>query len=96
MDGTRTGWWNEGVERKATLSTDIVKVGDPEQKERIKALAVYSGPVFVRTPNGCAYTANVDVTNYDTSYDSLVIPVSFSATEIDLTDEFRVSTADIS
>lgn len=95
LDGTRTGWWNPGVDRKGSLSTELVRLADPEVKELVRELAQYPGDVFVRTPDGCAYQANVNVTNFETSYDSLVVPVSFEAEEIDLTRSFMVRDSDI-
>lgn len=89
MDGTTSGYWNENVSHEASLSTDLVRLSDPEQIEAVMELANYSGPVFVRTPNGMAYQANVDVTSIDMSYDSLVLKASFKAKEIMLTDAFR-------
>ena len=97
LSGGKTGWWNPGVDRKATLSTDVVRIGehsDPELKEGIRALAQHAGPVFVRTPNGCAFTANVNVSGFPDDYDSLVSNVSFDAEEIDLVPAFEIQNSD--
>ena len=90
LNGAAVGWWNPGVDRKATLSTDMIRLGDIENKEMVRELATHPGPVFVRTPNGCAFTANVNVTSFTDDYDSLVSAVSFDAEEIDLVPDFRV------
>lgn len=90
MEGGATGWWNPGVDRKATLSTEMIRLGDIENKELVRELAQHPGPVFVRTPNGCAFTANVNVTSFEDDYDSLVSTVSFEAEEIDLVPEFMI------
>ena len=84
LDGTYNGYWRGGVDHKNTLSTEIVKLTGAEQVARVMALAKYAGPVLVRLPNGCAFCANVNVTNLDVSYDSLVISASFSAQEIQM------------
>ena len=88
LDGTIVGLWNEGVQRNGNLQTDLIKLSDPEQKELVRHLARYAGPVFVRTPDGCAYVADVQVSSFQTDYDTLVIPVTFDAKEIDLIEAF--------
>ena len=95
MDGTIAGYWNEGVKRKGTLSTDVVKYGDPEEIELVRNLAQHAGPVFVRMPNGCAFQANVVVNSIPFDYDKLVIAVSFDITEMLLTDVFKPTQTDI-
>ena len=94
LDGTKAGYWNAGSMRKSSLSTDVVKVTSEETRRSISALAKHAGACFVRTPNGCAYPADVQVNSYDVSYDSLVVPVSISATEIAMTDAFRIQPED--
>lgn len=88
LDGTVTGHWNEGVQRDGSLQTDLIKLSEPRQKELVRELARYPGAVFVRTPDGCAYLADVQVSNFQTDYDSLVVPVTFDAKEIDLTPAY--------
>ena len=94
LDGTRAGYWNEGATRKASLSTDVVKVESASQRRMLAALAQHAGPCFVRTPDGCAFPANVDVDSYGVTYDSQAVPVSLSATEVAITDEFRIAPSD--
>ena len=94
LDGTRAGYWNEGATRKATLSTDVIKVEGAGQRRLLAALAQHAGPCFVRTPDGCAYPANVEVTDYGVSYSSGAVPVSISATEVAMTDAFRIAAGD--
>lgn len=94
LDGTRAGYWNEGATRKATLSTDVVKVESAGQRRLLSDLAKHSGACFVRTPDGCAYPADVEVDSYGVTYDSGAVPVSISATEIAMTDEFRIQPTD--
>lgn len=92
LDGTYNGYWRGGVDHKNTLNTELVKLTGPEQVARVMALAKYAGPVMVRLPNGCAFAADVQVSNLDTSYDSLTISASFSAQEIRLPNEFAQQT----
>lgn len=90
--GRIVGYWNDGVVRTASLSTELIKFDvDSTQAAKVKELANWSGPVFVRTPAGSAYEANVNVSSFDDNYDSLTLSVSFDAEEIDLSDAFVVS-----
>ena len=57
----------------------------------MRNLARYQGAVFVRTPLGQAYTANVEVNDITKTYDSKAVAVSFNVTEIDLTSEFSAT-----
>lgn len=90
LDGTITGWWNSAVNKTKTLKTVATKFSNPEQIELIRELAQYAGPVFVRTPDGDAFEADVQVTSLDNKYDGLTISVSFKATALTLTDEFKM------
>ena len=94
LDGTRAGYWNEGATRKASLSTDVVKVESAGQRRLLAALAQHAGPCFVRTPDGCAFPADVEVESYGVTYESAAVPVSITATEVAITDAFRISPSD--
>lgn len=83
------GYWGEMVKRSCSLSTEIVRLEDHDLRKRVLSLAQYSGPVFVRTPDGAAFCANVEVSGLDNSYNSLTQQVSFKATEIEMVDAFK-------
>ena len=85
---TPDGYWNESVERTAGLSTDVLRVGDPERAAALAALAQHAGPCFVRTPTGSAYEADVEVSGMDRSAMSGVCAVSLDATEVSLTADY--------
>ena len=89
LDGTQRGSWGASVTRTATLSTDTVYIKDKAVQEKVRKLARYQGTVFVRTPLGQAYCANVDVKDISKAYNSNVMAVEFECTEIDLTSEFN-------
>lgn len=91
-DRLPVGFWTSSIDRTSNISTDIIKYDNPRDKEALKSLAGYSGPVFVRRPDGCAYLANVELNNYSVAYNSEVIPVSFDITEIELTQEYMLPT----
>lgn len=89
MDGSNDGYWNQNISRTAKLNTDVVKLIQKEDIEQARALARYTGPVFVRTPEGSAYEADVQVT--DLSADNkAIMKVAFDVTEIGLTREFSL------
>lgn len=94
MDGTRAGYWNAGVTRKSGLSTDVVKVESAPKRKALASLAKHSGAAFVRTPDGCAYSADVQVDTFDTSYNSQAVPISVTATEVALTQEYMIAPSD--
>lgn len=90
FDGGKTGWWLPGVDRTASLNTDMVRLDNFEDQALVRELANHAGVVFVRTPNGCAYAANVDVTEFPVDYDKLICEVKFEAEEIDLVPQFTI------
>lgn len=94
MDGTRAGYWNTGATRKSSLTTDVVKVESVDERKKLASLAEYPGAVFVRTPDGCAYSADVQVDSFGVSYDSKIVPVSITATEVALSQEYTVAPSD--
>lgn len=91
MDGTINGYWNPGAARMATISTDLVKRGDPEQVARVRALANFCGPCLVRTPDGCCYQADVTPNTLSMTYNDGAIPLSLNVTEVELTEEYMAS-----
>lgn len=88
MDGTYSGYWRGGVDRKNSLSAVLLKFDEREQIERLKALAKHEGPVYVRLPDGCAFCANVEVSNLDNTYNGLLQNVSITAQEITMIPQF--------
>lgn len=91
MNGVSNGYWNQGVERKSSLSSNIIKIVQPRDIERARMLARYAGAVFVRLPNGSAFEADVQVTDLSIKNEA-VTAVAFDATEIGLTQEFSLPT----
>ncbi len=95
MDGSIGGYWEAGTERKADVSTEIIRFESREQEELLRDLARYAGAVFVRTPGGLAFDANVEVSKVEEEHDKGVIGVSLDISEIGLTESHKVSSADI-
>lgn len=90
MDGTNDAYWNTNIDRTGSLSSDLIRLDQQENVVLARELAHYAGPVFVRTPDGSAYEADVQVTNMST--DGLLEAIAIDATEIGLTDEFILPT----
>lgn len=90
-DKRPTGYWNDGADRTSSFTTDIIKYENPEEKEALRQLAQYAGPVMVRRPDGCAYVADVQVNNLSNSYSSLVVNVQFTVTEIEMVQDYMLS-----
>lgn len=90
LGGGYSGTWNASVKHKTKVSTDIFKLDNAYQIEQVKKLAKYSGPIFVRTPDGQAFTANVEVDDLQRTQEKPVMAVSFNCEEIDMADEFKI------
>ena len=95
LDGSRVGSWGEGVERRGSFETDLIRFASPEQRRLIYEVAAYPGPVFVRTASGLAFDADVQIEGVEESFDSGAIGVSLSFTQVDLTDAHRCAIDDI-
>lgn len=90
MDGSTDGYWNQNIERTASLATDVIRIDQQEDIAMVRQLARYAGPVFVRTPDGSAYEADVQIS--DMSTEGPVMAIAIDATEIGLTQEFVLPT----
>lgn len=90
LTGEVEGYWNSGATHRQSLSTDVIKIRSASVLSSLRKLAHYAGPTFVRTPDGCAYQANVDVSGIDSSHGSAAVSVALDATEVALTSEFMV------
>ena len=88
MDGSNDAYWNSNITRTGSLRSDLIRLEQQEDVVLARMLAHYSGPVFVRTPDGSAYEADVQVS--DMSTDGLLETIAIDATEIGLTNEFAL------
>lgn len=95
LDGTTNAYWNRGVKRGATATTDMIRFESDDQRRLIRELSHYGGAVFVRVPNGLAFEADVQLDDIEESYDSGVVAVSLKITEIGLTADHMCSEDDI-
>lgn len=88
LDGSTEAYFNPGVTRKATLSSDIIRIDGAEDAAAVRALGRHPGTAFVRTPDGSAYEAHVDVSSMDVDYG--VIAASFDAHEVATSAAFKL------
>lgn len=85
LDGSIDGYWNEGTERRSSYSSDVIRVREQDKVVALRRLGGYDGPCFVRTPDGCAYEANVQVNSMGGSRVDGALAVSIDAEEVALT-----------
>lgn len=90
MDGSNDAYWNSNIERTGSLNSDLIRLEQQDDVLKARALAHYPGAVFVRTPDGSAYEADVQIS--DMSTDGLLETIAIDATEIGLTDEYTLPT----
>lgn len=89
MDGSVDGYWNQNIERGASYNSAIIKLIQPDEIRLARQLARYAGAVFVRTANGSAFTANVQITDLSVKNEA-VTTIAIDATEVGMTDEFML------
>ena len=95
MDGESEGYAEYGYTRKADMTANLVRLGDAAQKELVRSLLQHPGSVFVRTPDGLAFSANVTPGSIDRAAGNSLESITISATEHALTDDDRPGEADI-
>lgn len=95
VDGTRNAYWNEPVSRSAELSTDIISIRNAEEQELVRDMLQHAGSVFVRTPDGLAFAADVRAGTIERSHESKIVGMSFTAVEHDLDDAGRPNSSDV-
>lgn len=88
LDGRNNVYWNAGVTRTSKYSSQLVRLESQQEIATVRALARYAGAVFVRTPDGSAYEADVQIG--DMSTNGPLQLVSISATEIETTEAFML------
>ena len=86
LDGTVDALYGAAVTRTAKLSTDVIRVDDAGTASALHALARHVGTAFVRTPDGGAYEADVQVTSMGGT--GGVLAVQLDATEVRATGAY--------
>ena len=88
LDGAYNAYWNQGVKRTAKYSSQLVRLENQEDIALARQLARYPGGVFVRTPDGSAFEADVQINDLSTS--GVIQTFSLSITEIETTDAYKL------
>lgn len=65
LDGQVRGYWNEGAEKSVSIGATVDRAADPDLFRALCFLAEAPGAAFVRTPEGDAFMANVQVSGLD-------------------------------
>ena len=93
LDGVNNAYWNAGTKRTASYSSQIIRLESQEDVAAARQLARYAGGVFVRTPDGSAFEADVQVNEMSTS--GVIQLFSLSIEEIETTDAFMLPPDDV-
>lgn len=94
LDGTKDGWWNKGAERSMSVEADLNSLEGAAAETALRKMAQHAGEVFVRTPEGLAFAANVEVSKISTAYSSRLVGTSFDIEEVRC-QEHLASAADV-
>ena len=82
LDGSTSGYWNAAVQRSGSVRSDLIKVEDADVAARLAELGRSPHAALVRTPDGCCYAADVEVSEIGRSYDSSAVTVAVSTTQV--------------
>lgn len=75
------GYYGTQVGQSLSISSDV-DATDSETIDALRRLSRYMGDVYVRTPNGIGYWANITV-SFSTNHTELVIPVTLTVTRVE-------------
>lgn len=87
LSGDIDGYWGPGASRKASLKCDVAGIEDWETARDVRDMGQYAGACLVRTPDGCRYQADVQLSDLSTQ-DGAIWAVSLDVTEVSPTGEF--------
>ena len=88
MDGTINAYWNPGVKRSARYGSQLIRLDSQTDIAAARQLARYPGGVFVRTPDGSAFEANVQINDLSTT--GVIQVFSISVEEVAATAAFML------
>jgi len=88
LDGTVGGSWSRAIGHSAGIDGAMVKAESAETRELLEEMARFAGPVFVRTPDGMAYLADVQLTSLTSNAAGALISAGLSAKEVALTEDY--------
>lgn len=80
IDGSEGAYYNAGVSRSGKLNSVLIRADNRADIARARALASYADALFVRTPDGSAYEADVQVN--DMSTEGVLLNLSISTRRV--------------
>lgn len=92
MDGSDVALYGPGHARTASLSTNVLRVEDPATASALRALARHAGTCWVRTPDGSAYEADVQVRSMEVG--AQVAAVALEARRVTATGAYDIPSPD--
>lgn len=66
IGGSESAYYNAGVSRTGKLASVLIRADNTSDIEAARAIAGYAGAMFVRTPDGSAYEADVQISDMNT------------------------------
>jgi len=88
LDGSTDGYWNPAVRRSGSVRSDLILVEDAASAAALRELGRRPAACLVRTPVGCCYAANVDVTDLGASHSNAAESVALSTREVGMPADF--------
>lgn len=88
IDGGNEIYWNNAVRRTAKYSSTLIRLESQEDIASARQMARYPGAVFVRTPDGSAFEADVQISDMSTNYPLQVF--SLSIEEVGTTQNYML------
>lgn len=88
QDGSNSVHHNPGVNRSTKLGSAIVRADSADDIAAARAMARHAGTVFVRTPDGSAYEADVQVS--DLSGDGVLLSIGIDNREVALSETYML------
>jgi hypothetical protein len=95
MDGESESYAESGYSRRASFSASLVRFEDAERRELVRSMLQHPGSVFVRTPDGLAFAAQITPGTMNRSVGDAKESVDITAQEHALTDGDKPTSTDI-
>jgi len=96
MDGESESYAENGYSRRSSLSASMTRFEDAGQHELVREMLQHPGSVFVRTPDGLAFAAQITPGTISRTAGDALESVDITAQEHALTDGDKPTATDIS
>lgn len=80
IGGSESAYYNEGVSRTGKLSSVLIRADNTSDINAARAIANYAGAMYVRTPDGSAYEADVQISDMNT--DGVLLNLSINTRRV--------------